>query len=98
MRIYPLYLATIVAAVFLMKITGVYNADGLIANLPRLLTFISYPQLGFAIGVFWTLQIEFWFYVVFPFVFAFLSSWSVAVRDWHSDLHQLDREIRHRNA
>jgi peptidoglycan/LPS O-acetylase OafA/YrhL len=71
MRIYPLYLASIVAAFLLMKLTGVYNPDTLVASLPRLLSFISYPQTGFATGVFWTLQIEFWFYVIFPFLFAF---------------------------
>ena len=71
MRIYPLYVATIVAAFCLMKLTGVYSGDALVASLPRLLGFISYPPLGFAISVFWTLQIEFWFYVLFPFVFAF---------------------------
>lgn len=69
MRIYPLYLASIAAVFLLMKVTGVYNADTLIGFL-KLLTFISYPPTGFATGVFWTLQIEFWFYVVFPFVFA----------------------------
>ena len=71
MQIYPLYVATIVAAFCLMKLTGVYGGDALVASLPRLLGFISYPPLGFAISVFWTLQIEFWFYVLFPFVFAF---------------------------
>jgi peptidoglycan/LPS O-acetylase OafA/YrhL len=72
MRIFPLYLGTIIAAFFLMRTTERYSADALVASLPDLLTFISYPQLGFSIGVFWTLQIEFWFYVVFPFVFAVL--------------------------
>jgi peptidoglycan/LPS O-acetylase OafA/YrhL len=71
MRIYPLYVAAIAAALVLMKLTGVHNADALVASLPKLLGFITYPHLGFAISVFWTLQIEFWFYVVFPFVFAF---------------------------
>src|ERR1700759_4767248 len=37
MRIYPLYVATIVAAFCLMKLTGVYSADELLPSLPRLL-------------------------------------------------------------
>ena len=64
MRIYPLYLASIVAAFLLMKLTGVYNADTLVANFPGLLSFISYPQTGFATGLLWTPQIEFRFYGV----------------------------------
>lgn len=70
MRIFPLYVAAIMAAFALMKLTDLYDADALLASLPKLLGFISYPQLGFGIGVLWTLQIEFWFYVIFPFAFA----------------------------
>jgi peptidoglycan/LPS O-acetylase OafA/YrhL len=71
MRIFPLYLAAIIATYFLMREFRPDLLETFQAYLPGMLTFTSYPSMvGFSAAVFWTLHAEFWFYVIFPFVFA----------------------------
>jgi len=71
MRIFPLYVAAILATYLLMRqfrpdLLGVF-----LSFVPGLLTFTSFtPDVGFSVAIFWTLQAEFWFYATFPFVFA----------------------------
>jgi peptidoglycan/LPS O-acetylase OafA/YrhL len=71
MRIFPLYLAAIVATYFLMHEFRPESVETFDAFIPGMLTFASYPSnVGFSAAVFWTLHTEFRFYVIFPFVFA----------------------------
>jgi peptidoglycan/LPS O-acetylase OafA/YrhL len=71
MRIFPLYVVTLLAAIVL---AWMYRPDWLpklIDGLPGLLTFTHLPNgTGIATAVGWTLHAEFWFYVFFPIVFA----------------------------
>jgi peptidoglycan/LPS O-acetylase OafA/YrhL len=72
MRIFPLYLAAILATYFLMRQFRPDSLATFASFLPGLLTFTGYPSnVGVSAAVFWTLHAEFWFYVTFPFVFAF---------------------------
>lgn len=71
MRIFPLYLAAIIATYFLMREFRPDSLETFRAFIPGMLTFTSYPSnVGFSAAIFWTLHAEFWFYVTFPFVFA----------------------------
>lgn len=69
MRIFPLYLATIIAVYFLMRQFNPQWLDDFVRYVPRLLTMTGYPSGGISLAIFWTLYAEFWFYVCFPLVF-----------------------------
>src|SRR5258708_30871417 len=67
MRIFPLYLAAIIATYFLMREFRPDSLETFRALIPGMLTFTSYPSnVGFSAAVFWTLHAEFWFYIIFP--------------------------------
>ena len=71
MRIFPLYCATLAAAMLLAWQYQPERLSKLIAGLPGLLTFTTIPtEGGYATAVAWSLHAEFWFYVCFPVVFA----------------------------
>jgi peptidoglycan/LPS O-acetylase OafA/YrhL len=71
MRIFPLYVTTVVAAILLAWLYRPEWLPKLIAGLPGMLTFTHVPDgVGIATSVGWTLHAEFWFYVFFPVVFA----------------------------
>ena len=70
-RIYPLYVFQIA---LLVIVFALFHRDriGVVLNaLPGLLTFThDGPEwFGYGFGVLWTLAVEFWFYVTFPFFF-----------------------------
>jgi peptidoglycan/LPS O-acetylase OafA/YrhL len=70
-RIFPLYCATLAAAMLLAWLYQPERLSKLIAGLPGLLTFTKIPaEGGYATAVAWSLHAEFWFYVCFPVVFA----------------------------
>jgi peptidoglycan/LPS O-acetylase OafA/YrhL len=69
MRVYPAYLTAIIVMLILMKATYSAKSPELIDALPGLLSFTKLPgPIGMETGVFWTLYIEFWFYVTMPFI------------------------------
>lgn len=69
MRVFPAYFAAILIMLALMKVTQSTKLPALIDALPGLLTFTKMPEsIGMETGVFWTLYVEFWFYVTMPFV------------------------------
>jgi peptidoglycan/LPS O-acetylase OafA/YrhL len=69
MRVSPAYLGAILLMLALMKITRSTKLPALLDALPGLLTFTKMPgPIGMGTGVFWTLFVEFWFYVTMPFV------------------------------
>src|SRR4030088_2853404 len=64
MRIFPLYLAAILATYFLMRQFRPDSLPTFTNYLPDLLTFTCYPaNAGYSAAVFWTLHAEVWFYV-----------------------------------
>ncbi len=73
-RIYPMYLVQL-ACVCLITL-AMYSSrwPSLETHLVDLLTFrrITGEWLGYGVGVLWTLYIEFWFYITFPFVMLLL--------------------------
>ena len=71
MRIYPLYVAALAATYLLMRNYRPEWLEEFTSALPGMLTFTHIPSgTGFATAVRWTLHVEFWFYVFFPFIFA----------------------------
>jgi|EndMetStandDraft_6_1072998.scaffolds.fasta_scaffold13541_1 peptidoglycan/LPS O-acetylase OafA/YrhL len=71
MRIFPLYVTTLGVAVILAWGFRPDVLPRLIDGLPGLLTFTHLPvDTGYATAVAWSLHAEFWFYLVFPVVFA----------------------------
>jgi peptidoglycan/LPS O-acetylase OafA/YrhL len=69
MRVFPAYLGAILIMLVLMKVTQSTKLPALLDALPGLLTFTKMPgPIGMETGVFWTLYVEFWFYVTMPFV------------------------------
>lgn len=69
MRVFPAYLGAILIMLALMKVTQSSKLPALLDALPGLLTFTKMPgTIGMETGVFWTLYVEFWFYVTMPFV------------------------------
>jgi peptidoglycan/LPS O-acetylase OafA/YrhL len=67
-RIYPMYVFQIAIMAAFLAAFRRDDLDTLLAALPDLLFFMTQsPQhIGPAIGVLWTLYIEFWFYLTFP--------------------------------
>jgi peptidoglycan/LPS O-acetylase OafA/YrhL len=69
-RIYPAYVVVCLLHVGLLYILDHPLRTQFVEALPGLLLFIKMPNkwIGFGVGVFWTLQIELWFYIFIPFV------------------------------
>ncbi len=67
-RIYPMYVFEIFLTTLFIGIYHRDQIDQLTSIIPDLLTFTGEvpSDLGYAIGVLWTLAVEFWFYVTFP--------------------------------
>lgn len=69
-RIYPMYVVQIVLIVVSVAILRPDRFEAVIQQLPGLLTFTrgAAGWFGYGLGVLWTLAVEFWFYVTFPFL------------------------------
>lgn len=69
-RIYPMYVAHIAAIFIYCLILSPEQLEAASSSLRKLLMFQSPTGqwFGYAVGVLWTLRIEFWFYVTFPLV------------------------------
>lgn len=69
-RIYPAYLAICFLHLALMYYVASPDFIKFKQALPSLIFFINMPDewLGFGVGIFWTLHIEFWFYLLIPIV------------------------------
>lgn len=70
-RVYPAYVVAVMLNLAILIYTESKLIDEFLEVLPSLLTF-TYQRngrtwLGMGVGVFWTLKIEFWFYVLMPF-------------------------------
>jgi peptidoglycan/LPS O-acetylase OafA/YrhL len=68
-RIYPLYVVQITLVVIVFALFHRDRIGPVLNALPGLLTFSQDAQewFGYGFGVLWTLAVEFWFYVTFPF-------------------------------
>jgi peptidoglycan/LPS O-acetylase OafA/YrhL len=68
-RIYPLYVVQISLVVIVFALFHRDRIGAVLDALPGLLTFThDVPEwFGYGFGVLWTLAVEFWFYVTFPF-------------------------------
>jgi|SRR5665213_541221 len=68
-RIYPLYVVQIALMVVVFALFHRERVGAVLDALPGLLTFTQDVQewFGYGFGVLWTLAVEFWFYVTFPF-------------------------------
>jgi peptidoglycan/LPS O-acetylase OafA/YrhL len=68
-RIYPLYVVQITLVVIVFALFHRDRIGPVLNALPGLLTFSQDAQewFGYGVGVLWTLAVEFWFYVTFPF-------------------------------
>jgi peptidoglycan/LPS O-acetylase OafA/YrhL len=68
-RIYPLYVVQITLVVIVFALFHRDRIGSVLNALPGLLTFTQDVQewFGYGFGVLWTLAVEFWFYVTFPF-------------------------------
>jgi len=73
-RIYPAYFVICLLHVPILCFLGAGYRDYLKA-LPFLLTLTRMPEkwLGFGVAIFWTLQVEIWFYLLMPFLIKKLS-------------------------
>jgi peptidoglycan/LPS O-acetylase OafA/YrhL len=69
-RIYPLYVVQIALVVVVFALFHRERIAAVLESLPGLLTFTQDVQewFGYGFGVLWTLAVEFWFYVTFPFL------------------------------
>ncbi|WP_181427398.1 acyltransferase [Curtobacterium sp. MCPF17_011] len=67
-RIYPLHLATLVAAVVLASLTGANNWMSVAASVPLLQAWGPESWRAGGNGPSWSLSVEMFFYLVFPFV------------------------------
>jgi peptidoglycan/LPS O-acetylase OafA/YrhL len=68
-RVYPAYLLVVLLQLLVMFLSQAPELPRYVAAIPGLLTFTEMPGwIGMGTGIFWTLQIEFWFYVGMPFV------------------------------
>jgi peptidoglycan/LPS O-acetylase OafA/YrhL len=68
-RIYPLYIVQIALVVVIFALFHRDRLGAVLDALPGLLSFTQGVQewFGYGFGVLWTLAVEFWFYVTFPF-------------------------------
>jgi peptidoglycan/LPS O-acetylase OafA/YrhL len=69
-RIYPLYAFQIALVVVVFALFHRDRIGAVLQALPGLLTFThdAPDWFGYGFGVLWTLAVEFWFYVTFPFI------------------------------
>lgn len=69
-RVYPPYAAVIVLTLFVASWAEDARLPGLLSAAPGLLTFTRMPSdwLGYAFGILWTLQVEFYFYISLPLI------------------------------
>jgi peptidoglycan/LPS O-acetylase OafA/YrhL len=69
-RIYPMYVVQIALIVLSVAILRPDRFEAVVHQVPGLLTFTrgAAGWFGYGFGVLWTLAIEFWFYVTFPFL------------------------------
>jgi len=68
-RIYPMYVIQISLIWIMIATLQPDKLNVFITGLRGLLVFWSEPPwVGYGVGVLWTLAIEFWFYVTFPFI------------------------------
>jgi peptidoglycan/LPS O-acetylase OafA/YrhL len=81
MRIWPLMVCQLTATAVLMALDSSIDLWGHLQFLPGLLTFTStsLPNLGLSMGVLWSLQAEFWFYILMAIVVLFAGR---AVLPW----------------
>lgn len=65
-RILPLYYLTLIAYLLLVVFIGGQELSG-VHNLPSAFLMLGPPTLeNYRMGFYWTLQVEFWFYLIFP--------------------------------
>jgi peptidoglycan/LPS O-acetylase OafA/YrhL len=71
-RIYPLYVVQIFTVDCVLALLDRGKLSAAVSALPGLLTFTQDAPgwFGYGFAVLWTLAIEFWFYVTFPFLLA----------------------------
>jgi peptidoglycan/LPS O-acetylase OafA/YrhL len=69
-RIYPLYVVQVALVVIVFALFHRERIGSVLGAVPGLLTFTQDVQewFGYGFGVLWTLAVEFWFYVTFPFL------------------------------
>lgn len=69
-RIYPSYLVVCLLNVAILYLTGSVKYNSFMQNLPGVVLLIKMPDawLSVGLGIFWTLQIEMWFYFLIPFL------------------------------
>lgn len=74
-RVYPAYVMAILLNLAAMAYFNSKRLDGFIQEIPSLLTFTpgSDTWLGMGTGVFWTLHVEFWFYLSMPVIMLLLG-------------------------
>jgi peptidoglycan/LPS O-acetylase OafA/YrhL len=78
-RIYPMYILQIAVMTAFLAAAYRDQFDILIGALPGLFYFTTDPpqNVGYGIAVLWTLLLEFWFYVTFPFLL-----WGMLLTGW----------------
>ena len=69
-RIYPLHLATLVVAVVLSALAGAYNWTSVVLSLPLLQAWGPESWRAGGNGPSWSLSVEMFFYLLFPFLIA----------------------------
>jgi peptidoglycan/LPS O-acetylase OafA/YrhL len=75
MRIYPLYLLSVLATLLLTYLFAPQRLETTAGAVPGLLSFLqNSPWIGFSFGVLWTLQVEAWFYITLPLVMWMLGA------------------------
>lgn len=70
-RVYPTYFIFSVTSILVLLHKNVSLSEAEIINI--FLLFKKPHWVGYSLGVIWTLIIEFWFYVIFGFIFYFFS-------------------------
>mgnify|MGYP005810549261 CR=1 FL=1 len=68
LRVYPAFFVAAMVNLLLMAVLHNPQLNEFVTALPGMLTFRGAPWLGMGTGVFWTLNVEFWFYICVPIV------------------------------